>query len=55
MFDKMHSLLTTDLRKNLGIELHNDNKEFYNDGDHYYYARKLIRYKQQQKSNANNR
>jgi hypothetical protein len=28
------------------------NEEYYNeDGDHYYYDRKLIRYKQQHKSN----
>ena len=32
-----------------------DNKEYYNeDGDHYYYDRKLIRSKQQQNSNTNN-
>lgn len=32
-----------------------DNNEYYNeDGDHYYYDRKLIRYKQQQNSNTNN-
>lgn len=33
-----------------------DNKEYYNeDGDRYYYDRKLIRSKQQQKLNTNNR
>lgn len=33
-----------------------DNKEYYNEeGDHFYYDRKLIRYKQQQKSREGNR
>lgn len=37
--------------KDIGL----DNKEYYNeDGEHYYYDRKLIRSKQQQDSNTNN-